>query len=178
MNEEKAVAILLANLKKSKKKPTNLIDIAQAIRILKKQWGLQKMTEFFTISSYQLRQIDKINDLDEKTKDLIQKGKLGIEASYQLWRLDSKRRKDAITYFKNMTTDEIRGFVYFIKKNPSLSVDECKKAFDKVRDTKFNVLMIPVESIIFNELTELSKKYKMNVHDYALKIIKTHLKMK
>jgi hypothetical protein len=77
-----------------------------------------------------------------------------------------------------MTTDEIRGFVYFLKKNDKSDVDEAKKEFDKVRDQKFNVLVIPVESIVYSELAELSKKSKMNIHDYVLNLIKKNIKMR
>ena len=76
--EEKAVAVLIANLKKAK--TTNWVEIAEAVRTLKlhPQWGLNKMAEFFGVSNYLLRQIDHINDLTYDVKELVRGGVFGL----------------------------------------------------------------------------------------------------
>ena len=98
MNEERAIAIMFANLKGGKKKPSNLIEFADACRTLQNKWkgGFKEMSDFFKVSQYMLRQIDKINELDDEVKKLVKAHKLGIDASYQLWRIDAIRRKDEI----------------------------------------------------------------------------------
>lgn len=174
MNEEKAIAILMANLKGSKKKQSNLLEIARACRLLNRLWGLKEMSNFFHVSEYMLRQIDKINDLDAETRTLVKKRRLGIDASYQLWRLDEKRRKEATKTIRQSTTEEIRAFVNLLHKYPKKSVDECKKEFDKNRDQNIKLLVLPLESKVFKQLKEIADKKGVTVHDFVIKLIRDH----
>ncbi len=178
MNEERAIAIMLANLKGGKKKPSNLIEFAKACRALRNNWkgGFNEMSEFFKVSQYMLRQIDKINDLDEETKKLVHSHRLGIDASYQLWRIDAQRRKDAMTIIPYLTTEEIRSFVNLLHKFPKKSVDECKKEFEKHRDKNVHILILPLPSEDFKQLSISAKEEKMSVHDFTLKIIKKSIR--
>ena len=81
MNEKQATAILMGNLKGSKNKPTNLVEISNACNLLVKNWGIKEVSRFFGVSQYMLRQIEKINHLDTDTKKFIQKHHMGIEKS-------------------------------------------------------------------------------------------------
>ena len=172
MKEEKAVAIMMGNLKGPKNKTSNLLEFAEACRKLKKLRGFTKMSKDFRISQYMLRQIDKINELKDPTlQKLIKDEKLGIEASYQLWRIDEKKRKEVAKIIQNMTTDEIRTFVYMLQKNPDLSVKECKKLFEKQEGT-LNMLVLPLDTTTYNGLQKKAKKSKLSIHNYALKVLR------
>lgn len=167
---------MMANLKGSKNKPSNLLDFAEACRLLINKWGIKEMSKYFRTSEYMLRQIDKINDLkNPKLKKLIQDGKLGIEASYQLWRLNESKRLEVIEIIEKMTTKEIREFVYFLHKNPDMSIFECKKLFDKTQPEKIRILALPLDSQTYESLKESADKSKLKIHDYALKILERHL---
>lgn len=171
MKEEIAVAIMMGNLKGSKSKPSNLLEFAKACRELKKLWGFAEMSKYFRISQYMLRQIDKINELKDPTlQKLIGDGKLGIEASYQLWRINEEKRKDVAEIIQNMTTEQIRTFVYMLQKNSNISVKECKKLFEK-QEGVLNMLVLPLDTTIYNRLQKKAKKSKLSIHNYALKIL-------
>ena len=174
MKEEKATAIMMGNLKGSKNKPSNLLEFAEACRVLKKLWGFTEMSKYFRISQYMLRQIDKINELNPTLQKLIKDGKLGIEASYQLWRINENKRKDVAKIIQNMTTDEIRTFVYMLQKNPDLSVKECKKLFEKQEGT-LSVLVLPLDTTTYNGLQKKAKKSKLSIHNYALKVLRNDI---
>jgi len=173
MNEEKAIAIMMANLKGAKKKSVNLLEFANACRTLKNKWkgGIKEMSEFFHVSQYMLRQIDRINDLDEEFIPLVKEGKLGIDASYQLWRLDKKRRKGFSDIAPSLTTEEIRAFVNILHKNPKKSVSESKKELDKIRDRNIHLVMLQLESKEFKKLKKHASDKKQNVNDFLIKLI-------
>lgn len=177
MDEEKAVAILLANLKGGKGKPSKTTDFALACRTLKrhKEWGAAKMSKFFKVSTTQLREIDKINDLEPKYKRLANAGKIGLTTAYQISRVDPGRRGGAFEIIKNMDRDETRDFVYFLVKNPDLSVRECKKMFDESRLTKITVLALPITEEFRAALTKAAGKRKQTIHEYALRSIEKSL---
>jgi len=175
MSAEKATAILMANLKGAKRKPSNLLEVAKACRILIEKWGIRKMSDYFKVSLYQLRQIDKINDLNPDAQQLVKEGKLGIETSYQLWRLDSKRQSEAAREAVNMTAHEVRQFVYLLRKNPDASVRECKQLFEKTRTKRIRLLMLPLTSETYNGLQELALKSRQSIHDLALKVLEDYI---
>ena len=177
MNEEEAVAIMMASLKGAKNKPVNLLKFAQACRFLSlhEKWGFKEMAKYFSASEYMLRQIDKINDVakeSNKIKQLIKNGDLGIEACYQLSRIDEPKRSQTAKMLKDMNTDEIRRFVYFIVHNPKLSLEECKKLFEKEKPERVELLVIPLDGQTFDNLKKSANRSKLKVHDYALKVLK------
>jgi hypothetical protein len=175
MLEEKAVAVMMANLKGSKKKPSNLLEFAKACRMLHNKWGIKKMSEFFNVSEYQLRQIDKINDLNLDVQKLVKEGKLGIEAAYQLWRLSGRRQSEAAEAVLGMTAYEVRSFVHLLKTKPNISVKECTKLFSKTSRSKINLLVLPLTSQTYNRLRQIASKSRKNVHDLVLKILEDYL---
>ncbi len=177
MNEEDAVAIMMASLKGGKNKPVNLLKFAEACRflLLHEKWKLKEMSRYFRVSEYMLRQIDKINDVAKespKVKQLIRKRQLGIEASYQLSRIEEPKRTRVANMLKDMTTDEIRRFVYFIVHNSKLSLEECRKLFEEEKPEKIELLVLPLDSQTYENLKKFAKSSKLKIHDYALKILK------
>jgi hypothetical protein len=93
---EKDVAILMANLKGAKKKPTDIITIAKSCRNVITELGMERASHLFEISQYQLRQIDKINELSSEAKKFVKSKKIGIEISYQIARLDRSVQLEAL----------------------------------------------------------------------------------
>ena len=173
MKEETAVAIMMGNLKGSKNKPSNLLEFAEACKTLKTKWGIKEMSRYFHVSGYMLRQIDKINDIidNPKIKKLIKNRELGIDASYQLSRIKEPKRTQVANVIKDMRSDDIRRFVYFIVKNPTLSITECKKLLEKEKPEKIKLLVIPLDSKTYNSVEKKAKRSHLKIHDYVLKIL-------
>ena len=172
MNEENATAIMMGNLKGSKNKPSNLLEFGEACRFWTKKKGVKWTSNRFKSSQYMIRQIDKINEIDNpKLRKMIKDGKLGIEASYQLWRIKEPKRSQVAHIVKDMTTDDIRRFVYFIVKNPSLPIDECKKMFEHESPKELNLLVLPLDSNTYKNLEKEAKRHKLKIHNYVLKLL-------
>lgn len=175
MDEKKATSILLANLKGSKKKPANLIDIALACRFLKNKWGFKEMADFFEISKYMLLQIDKINDLEAEVKDSVKKGLLGIEQCYQLSRLPPDRQVKAAKEAINLSAHETRLFVDYLLKNKNIDVESCFESFQKSHLKPFNLLVVPLPNSTYRGLQRLADEASITVHDLAVKILEEYL---
>lgn len=172
MNEEKAVAIMMANLKQSKS--SNLLEFAQACRFLRDKWGFKEMSDYFKTSSYMLRQIDKINELDLSLQKLVKEGKLKIESSYQLWRIPESKRNEVVKIIQNLPSNKIREFVYYVKKHPN-DIEKAKRLFEKGKDEKIKMLVLPLTDETFKKLQQSAKKSKKTVHDYVLKLVEDGL---
>jgi len=177
MKEQKAVAILMANLKGAKNKRSDLLTFAEATRTLlnnTKRWGIKEMSKYFGTSQYMIRQIDKINDLDDKLQKLILKDNLGIETSYHLWRIEKSKDHglnvavEAERLFKDMKSDEVRTFVHFMLKNPSLSISQCKELSDKIHPDKIRILALPLDESDYEQLITNAKKKKLKLHEYVM----------
>lgn len=175
MNVEDATAIMMANLKGSKNKPSSLLEFANACRTLlrDKEWGIKEMTRYFRVSEYMIRQIDKINELKSpKLKKLIKDGKLGIETCYQLSRIEEPKRSKVADIIQDMPANDVRRFVYFIMHNPKLSLTEINKLFENEKPEKIKLLVIPLDSQIHEGLEKLAIRSKLKIHDYALKVLR------
>jgi len=168
---------LVANLKGSKKKPSKISDFALACHTLKvsKDWGFTKMSKFFKVSKTQLREIDMINDLEPKYKKLADEGTIGMTTAYQLSRVDKQRRGQAVKFIQKMNREQIRDFIYFLTKNSTLSVLECKKLFDKSQLEKITVLAIPITDEMHKKLELGAAERKQSIHDYTIKILEKSL---
>ncbi len=171
MNERQATAILMGNLKGTKNKPADLIKLSNACQFMIKKWGIKEVSIFFGVSEYMLRQIEKINHLDSATKKFIQKNKLGIEKSYQLWRLPDDKRAEALPLIANLTTADVRNLVYLILHEPGKSVKECKRIFDKKYSRETTVLALVLPSDLANRLDKISKKKNLKPTQYVSELI-------
>lgn len=174
--EEKSVAILLANLKKAK--TANWLEIARACRTLlqRPNWGIHRMSEFFGVSEYLLRQIDKINDLTDEVKELVRDGELGLEESYLLWRRGKEKQAQVAKAASGLTAHELRQFVQLLMKNESMSMAEARRLTEATRTKEVRIVMLPLNSETYEMLDRLSKRRRhMNIHETALKILEDYL---
>jgi len=176
MNEEKAAAILLANIKGHKKKPSKLTEVAEACRFLLDKWGLKKTAKFLNVSQYQLIQIDKINKLNSAIQKLIDNGKLGIDASYQIWRLKKSIRTEAALECVDLTSHEVRQLVHLLRNDEELTVKEAKKITKKALRNEFHLLTIPLSLQTHKRLSKIALKSKKEIHQLIVEILENFVK--
>lgn len=173
MREEDAVAICMACFRGPKNKPENLLRFAVACRTLLKGWGIKEMSKYFGVTEYQIRQIDKINELDPDLRKLAGESYSGIEMFYHMWRLEEPRRSQASKIIRGMNTDDIRTFVHIIRKNPALSIKECRVLLDETKPEQVNLLVLPLDKNTYAGLEQSARKSKMKVHEYAVKVLRS-----
>ena len=176
LNEEKAIAILLANLKGPKTKPSKISELATACRTLKNStdWGFEKMSEFFKVSRAMLREIDKINELEPEYKKLADERKIGIEAAYQLTRIDKSKRHEVAKLFQSMNTVEIRNLVFYMINSPTMSVTEAKRRSDNLNAPIVNILALPISNALRVKMEENARRKKQSLHEYAVGILEKY----
>jgi hypothetical protein len=173
MKEEIAVAIMMGNLKGRKHKPSGLFEFAEACRFLINKWGIKEMSNFFHVSEYMLRQIDKINELKKpKLRKLVKDGKLGIEGAYHLTRIKEPKRTKVADIITDMNTNDRRRFIYFVTKNPNLPLSECKKLFEKEKPEEIKLLVLPLDSGTYEVLLKEANRSHLKIHDYVLKVLR------
>jgi hypothetical protein len=175
MTEERAVAVLMANLKGSKKKSSSWIEIAQACRLLKEQWGFPKMASFFGVTVFMLRQIDKINELDADLQKTIVEKNLGVDAAYQLWRISEGKKKQFAKQAEDLTAHEVRRLADFVMNKPDISMKQAREMVEKNRKQKVNVLMIPLTEDTFERLQKLASQAHKNIHDFSLNVLEDYI---
>lgn len=179
MTEEKAAAVLMANLKGSRQKPAGLLEMARATRLLITAWGLPRMSNFFDVSEFQLRQIDKINELPAEVKALVKKGKLGIDGSYQLWRLNGDSRQvEAANAAVGMSEAEIRALVKVLQADSTLRPDEERKKVVEANRKKINLVILPLTDKTYKSLVEIAKAERVNPHDLVLRLVEEYVRAK
>ncbi len=171
MNLEKATAVAMANVKGSKKKPSNLLEFAMACRVMIKKYGKQETARQLDIAVFMLRQIDKINDLDADVRELVKKGDLGIEAAYLAWRIDEKRRLYAARLMKGMSKHQLRAFVDFLVKDPQLPVGSAKSMSDDVDSKGIKILFLPLERELYEKINNAATRKGLKIHDYVHKLL-------
>lgn len=172
MNEETATAIMMGNLRGSKNKPSNLLEFGEACRFWTRKIGVKDTAKRFKVSQTMIRRIDKINEIDDpKLRQMIKEGKFKIEASYHLWRIKEPKRSQAAKILKDMATEDIRRFMYFIIKNPLLSIKECKELLDSEKPKNMSLLMLPIDSTMYSELEQEAKRKNLKTRDYILKLL-------
>lgn len=176
MEEEKAVAILMANLGVSRNKPSKMSDMSLACRTLKlhPDWGMAKMIDFFGVTKTVLQELDRIHDLEPEFKEMVDQKHFGISAAYQLTRVDKPKRPEAAKLFQSMTRDEVRDLVFYITKYPNISVKEAKKRADDLKPKKINILALPLNDTVMSKLIKNSNKKNQSLHDYAAEILGKH----
>jgi len=177
MNERRATALLIANLKGSKNKPSNLLEFAEAVRFLvnHKKWGIDKVSKFFEVSEYQLRQINKINDLSPEIRKLISAEKLGIESAYQIWRLDKKLRNEAAKEAVMLNAHEVRQFIHLLMNDDKMSPKEARKLVEKSLRNKINLITIPLSLQTYNVLNDLASESKQKVSELIVQVVEDYL---
>ena len=178
MSEEKATAILLANLKTGRNKPSNLLEIAQACRTVIQSWGMKKTHEFFKVSEYQLRQIDRINDLREDVQKLVEDGRLGIDVAYQLSRLDGMLQSKAATVALDMKEEEWRPFVQLLVNDETMTIEKARRTVDESKKKRLNLLILPLTEDTFTKLRRIAKAEDENVHDLVLQVLEEYIAKK
>ena len=70
-----------------------------------------------------------------------------------------------------MNTDDVRRFVYFLVKNPQLSISECKKLFEKEKPEEIKLLVLPLDSKTFETLQKKANRSHLKIHDFVSKLL-------
>lgn len=171
MDIDKAKSILIANLKGSKKKRSSLITIAEATRLLLKNYeSSRRLASDFGVSRPIIESFDKMNDQPDEIKELIREGKILLDASTKLSSIPNfKKRIELAHSVAGLTAFDTRYIIDYWKKHPKLSAEECKKiVLDSKEKTKeIHVLVVPLDKEEYSEFQYVTKLRKLKLEDAA-----------
>lgn len=176
LTEEKAVAILMANLKGPKVKPSDWIQIAEACRKLRNSdsWGLPKMASFFQVANYLLRQIDSLNQLHPEVKKLVRNRELGLDEAFLISKMPYQKQL-AVARFaiqSKINSKELRQLAYLIAKYPNKDFEQVKSLFAKTRQKKkMRLLILPLDSELYVKLKQGALRSRMKIQDFIFKAV-------
>lgn len=178
MDKETAEAILIANLKGSKRKRSPLLTIAEAIRLLLKHGeykSSKRLAEVFGVSRQIVESFDKMNDQPEEIRKLIAEGKILIDANTKLASIpDINKRIKIAKAVAGLTAFETRDIIDYWKKHPELSVEECKETVlkSKTLTKEIHLIIVPLENSQFDEFQKIAKNKGMKIDEAAILAIR------
>ncbi len=173
MNKDTAEALLIANLKGSKRKRSSLLMIAEAVRTLlesKEYKSSKELARKFGVSRPIIESFDKINDQPNEIKKLIAEGKILLDASTKLSSIsDLHERVKLARAVAGLTAFDTRYIVDYCKKHPELTPEECKKAVLESKPLKkeIHMIVVPLEPEQFDEFNEVSMKSGLKLDEAA-----------
>jgi hypothetical protein len=182
MDETTADAILLANFKGSKKKPSDLLTIARATRFKIRQWrSVRKVAEAFGVSAQQVREFNSLLDLPQDVQTLFKGHRTGVSKWYEVSKLsDPKRQSEVGRFVVNMGVIDTRAVVDYIRRHPEEPTEACVQ---KVLESKtviedIHIIVVPLKQETFHALHEESRKLNIPLENLASNLIEQGLKRK
>ena len=178
MSLKKAELMLMTNLKGSKNKLDGILDIAEAVNVVKKHYSVKDITDMYQITSTSVDRINSINKLNSHAKNLIDQGKIKIEQAYHLSRLTGKRQDEAANVITTMNAHNTRIFIKMLLSDPNKSVQECKKSFRAINLDDVSVVVIPMPNDMYKNLEKNAIRQKKTVHDIILEVVENYIGQK
>ena len=173
MKRKEAERIVMSNLKGSKIKSVDTVTLAEAVREVGKSMKQGEMNKFFDVSHTMLQRINRINQLSEKTKEIVRESGFGIEKSYMLTQIPVEQEEKVAKAIIGMTAHDTRKFIKMLKISEK-SIEECTKDLEAMQKT-FSLVVIPMPESLYRQLLILARKHKKEPHDLALSILEEYI---
>ena len=176
-----ALAVCFKNLKGSKDK--DLLLTAQALNFLKALPAFgsnQRVGEQVGVSGEIVRQFISLLDLPPAVHARIDAKKLGLEHGRRLGELQRVRPsivEDAAEAMASMTAMAARDLVEYLKRDPSVSVEEALYALEDAKTviTQEHLICALVSENEFDALIAYAQQYSMTVNDLVTTITREWL---
>ena len=182
MDETTADAILLANLKGSKKKPSDLLTIARAIRFKIGQWGsARKVAEAFDVSAQQVREFNGLLDLPPDVQNLFEGHRTGVSKWYEISKIPDRRKQPEVAKLVvNLGFIDTRSVVDYVKRHPEEPVEACVQRVLESKTIKedIHIIVVPLNQDTFQNLRTESQKRNIPLENLASKLIEEGVKQK
>ena len=176
-----ALAVCFKNLKGSKDK--DLLLTAQALHFLKElpEFGSnQRVGQQVGVSGEIVRQFISLLDLPPEVRVRIDQKKLGLEHGRRLGELQRVRPlivEDAAEAMSTMTAMAARDLVDYLKRDPSVSVEDALHAIEDAKPiiTQEHLICALVSENEYDSLAAYSQQHSMTVNDLVTSITREWL---
>lgn len=179
MDRETAEVILLSNLKGTKRKPSTLLEIAEACRtLIREHRTVRQVAEAFGVSVQQIVEFNRLLDLPPEVQDLFRSDHTGVSKWYELSKMaDSKRQIEAASYVKKLGVHDTRGIVDYARRYPDTPVETAVQRVSESKKTikKVHVMVVAFDEATFIQLKNEAIKQKVSIEDLVSTLVKQEL---
>lgn len=130
-SESYCLAILIANLKRRNRYPDPVI-VAECAKFLYKMHGsFEQVSRMVDVHPSVIRKWVSLANAPEDLRQCVKEGKIYPVAAFAILSAfkDNAKIRDITNEVSGWGEPEIVRFIKFVKKNPQLSVSECKSRF-------------------------------------------------
>lgn len=175
INEEKILASLYLNLKGSKKKKDNWIEIADNCKQLVDYYGsAMKVAEKLGVHYEIIRSILKLLTLPEEVRQLIRVNKILFDVGQRIARIkDAKTQIKVAKAVVGLSNHDAREVVQYAKKYPDASLEDFRRRVidSKNKVEKINLAIVPIKEETYKLLKKFGQRYKLSPEKLILKIV-------
>lgn len=175
MNLKEAELVLMRNLKGRKDRTGDILGLAKAASIVRKNYTRQDIRDMYGITMTSFERLNSINRLNPRGKSLVRRGALKAEQAYHLSRVDPGRQDRVACIISSMNTSETRNFVSLVLSNPDADVDDLKAEFDRGRGGGISIVVMPMPESMYNRLSRVAKSRKKEPHDLIMELVEERL---
>lgn len=175
MDEDELLASLYLNLKGSKKKRINWIEIAHQCKQLRNLYGSTRITaEKLGVSDELVRAILTLLTLPEEVQQYIKNNQILFDAAQRMARIKNKETQikvaDAIIGLKS---HDQRQVIQYAKGYPHASLDDFIERLVDSKDIieKLILLILPLQEDTYTILKKMGEKEKKSPEKLILRII-------
>ena len=180
MDRETAEVILLSNLKGTKRKPSTLLEIAEACRtLIREHRSVRQVAEAFGVSVQQIVEFNRLLDLPIEVQDFFRSDHTGVSKWYELSKVpDYKRQIEVAPHIKKLSIHDTRAIVDYARRHPDIPTET---AVQRVLESKKSVKRVHVMVVGFDEATFIqlkneSTKQNVRTEDLASALVKQGLR--
>ena len=183
-NENQRLANLFLNLKGSKKKRDNWINIAKICKdVLDNSKNRKTAASKLGVSTELIRSIVSLLDLPMEVQKLIKQDKILLDAAQRINTIkhddkekEKKRRIEVAKEIAGLTSHEQREIISYAKKFPNSSLKNYKKRVTTTHEIKeIHVVVISLEQKQYEKLEKISKKRKLSLEKLLVEIVEQWL---
>jgi len=177
--EEQLLADLYHNLKGSKTKHENWIEIAEKSQKLVQQYGSIRVTSEKLGVSYQLvRSIVRLLKLPEEVQKLVKEKKILYDAAYRILTIEDPQNQVKVARaIAGLPSHKQREIIQYAKRysDSGLSDYIARVTRPKPKPEKIHIAVIPLREEMYKSLQETSKMQKISVQKLILNVVEQWL---
>lgn len=174
-DEETDLAILIANLKGTKKKDWFATASACRRQLRRCQNSYKKVAKQVGVHQETIREVDSINDLPIKAQQILLSDGKGLDKAYRIsTKIEgAKKQVEIAKVVTDLSAHDARKVIEYVVRNPELSIRRCKEKIMKAKTTveKIFAVFVSLNESDFKKLKEKSRQLKIDVNDLAKTIV-------
>ena len=170
--ENNALATVYLNLRGGKKKKSNWIEIATAVKwAVRRYGGVGAAAEKLGYSYELVRTIPTLLTLPKEVREQVRNGKILYDAAQRLARLkDPDQQRKTAQAIIGMTSHDARQVIQFAKRFPDRDPQDFRRQVESSKATtkEVHVVILPLREELFLKLRRQAQEENVSVEKFIL----------